>query len=87
MDQKDFSLKKEIDSITKLNPQERYTRIVTFLQKIKTEPKAKKDLDDWQMELGNNLVNFSGRVLEQVKINFKNFNLDPNVYYYFIYLL
>jgi hypothetical protein len=82
MNPRDFTLKKQIDGITKLNPQERFRRLTTFLQKIKNSKEAQKDFNDWQMKLGDDLVNLTGQVLKPVGIVFKD-----TVCYLFLFIL
>ena len=72
MNPRDFTLKKQIDGITKLNPQERFRRLTQFLKDVKDSKEAEKDFNDLQMQLGTDLVNLTGEVLKEVEINFKN---------------
>lgn len=72
MDRDDFNVKMQIDRITKLNPQLRFRRLTQFLRDVKDNREAERDFNDLQMQLGTDLVNLTGKVLEEVEINFKN---------------
>ena len=72
MDRDDFNVKRQIDAVTKLNPQERFRRLTQFLRDVKDSKEAEKDFNDLQMQLGTDLVNLTGEVLKEVEINFKN---------------
>lgn len=65
-------MKKDLDAITKLNPDVRYQRLRQFIEKITRHSEAKKDLDDWQMEFGSNVVKVDATVLAPVTIAFAN---------------
>ncbi len=72
MDRDDFNVKRQIDNVTKLNPEVRFRRLTQFLRDVKDSREAERDFNDLQMQLGTDLVNLTGRVLEEVEINFKN---------------
>jgi hypothetical protein len=72
VDRDDFNVKRQIDAVTKLNPQERFRRLTQFLRDVKDSKEAEKDFNDLQMQLGTDLVNLTGEVLKEVEINFKN---------------
>jgi hypothetical protein len=52
-------MKKDLDGITKLNPEVRYDKLKRFLDKLRNHPDAKKDLENWQMEFSNDVVKVS----------------------------
>ena len=68
MDRDDFNVKRQIDAVTKLNPQERFRRLTQFLRDVKDSKEAEKDFNDLQMQLGTDLVNLTGEVLKEVEI-------------------
>ncbi len=72
MDRDDFNVKRQIDNVTKLNPEVRFRRLTQFLRDVKDSREAERDFNDLQMQLGTDLVNLTGKVLEEVEINFKN---------------
>jgi hypothetical protein len=68
----DFSVKKDLDHITKLGPEIRHDRLRTFLNKIKDNEESGKELAKWQMEFGMDVVKTEATVLATVKIKFNN---------------
>jgi hypothetical protein len=72
VDRDDFNVKRQIDNVTKLNPEVRFRRLTQFLRDVKDSREAERDFNDLQMQLGTDLVNLTGKVLEEVEINFKN---------------
>jgi hypothetical protein len=73
MDMKNFSMKRDLDQITKLDPEMRHQKLTRFLQTLKNKKEAQVDFDNWQMKLGDDLLNLNARVLKPVKIKFTNF--------------
>ena len=72
IDMKDFKMKKQIDAMTKKNPQIRHQKLTRFLQQLKGQREAQEDLNNWQMNVSDDLLRINGRVLEPVKIFFNN---------------
>lgn len=70
--ERDFTMKKDLDAITKLNPDVRYQRLRQFIDKITRHPESKKDLDEWQMDFSTNVVKVDALVLAPVTIAFGN---------------
>lgn len=70
--EKDFAMKKDLDSITKLSPQIRIDRLRKFLDKITRQPEAKQDLENWQMEFSPDVVKTSATVQATITVQFKN---------------
>lgn len=70
--EKDFMMKKDLDSITKLNPEIRVQRIRELLNKITTQPEAKQDLENWKMEFSKDVVRAEARVLPKIEVKFRN---------------
>lgn len=70
--ERDFTMKKELDAITKLNPDVRYARLRQFIEKITRNPETKKDLEDWQMDFASDVVKVDATVLPTVTVAFGN---------------
>lgn len=70
--EKDFAMKKDLDAITKLNPQIRIDRLRKFLDKITRQPEAKQDLENWQMDFSADVVKANATVLAPITVQFKN---------------
>lgn len=69
---RDFRMKKELDAITKLNPQTRYQKLTHLLEKIKRTPEAKQDMDRWQIDFSPDVVKASATVLPHITVQFAN---------------
>lgn len=70
--EKDFAMKKDLDAITKLNPEIRIRRLRQFLDKITRQPEAKRDLENWQMEFNTDVVKVNATVLVPITVQFSN---------------
>ncbi|XP_033215662.1 piwi-like protein Siwi [Belonocnema kinseyi] len=53
---------------TKLEPRTRIKRLLSFNQRLLSEPKIAKELTDWGLKLDNKLVSVSARVIPRDKI-------------------
>ena len=73
MDMKNFNMKRDLDQITKLDPEMRHQKLSHFLRTIKEKKEAQDDFDNWKMRLGDDLLKLDARVLNPVKIKFTNF--------------
>ncbi len=67
-------MKKDLDTITKLNPDVRYSRLRKFLDTIKNQPNAQKDLEDWQMAFSDDVVKVQATHLAPITVQFSNVN-------------
>ena len=56
---RDFQMKKELDTITKLNPEVRYQKLRSLLNTIHSKSEAQQDLKNWQMEFSDDVVKVS----------------------------
>jgi hypothetical protein len=65
-------MKKDLDGITKLNPDVRYSRLKSFLEKITKTPEAQKDLANWEMEFSSEVVKVNALVLVPITVIFNN---------------
>jgi hypothetical protein len=65
-------MKKQIDQITKLNPQMRQEKLTRFLRQLKEKEEAQEDLRKWQLNLSDDLLKINAKVLQPVKIFFND---------------
>lgn len=65
-------MKKELDGITKLNPQVRYDRLKRFLETIKKQPGTQQELDSWEMSFSNDVVKVQATELASCTVIFGN---------------
>jgi hypothetical protein len=54
--EKDYDIKKELNGITKLNPDVRYYKLKNFLEKLRNNPDAQKDMQSWKMDLSEDAL-------------------------------
>ena len=69
---RNFNMKKQIDQITKLNPQMRQEKLTRFLKQLKEKEEAQEDLRKWQLNLSDDLLKINAKVLQPVKIFFND---------------
>ena len=67
---RDFAMKKDLDAITKLNPDVRYTRLNEFLTRIKSNPEARGDFENWKMKLSEDVVKVNATILPNITVVF-----------------
>jgi aubergine-like protein len=67
-----FAMKKDLDAITKLNPEVRYSRLRRFLDTLRNQPDAKKDLENWQIDFSSDVIKVNATVLAPITVQFKN---------------
>ena len=65
-------MKNNIQDITKLDPQNRFNKLTSFIRKIKQSENAQQDLNNWRMDINENLVTLEGTVLKEIKVLFGN---------------
>ena len=70
--ERDFAMKKELDGITKLNPDVRYVRLKNFLETIKNNPDVHKDLDNWQMAFSDEVIKVQATHLAPITVQFSS---------------
>ena len=68
----DFTFKRDLDGITKLNCQSRYDKLVTLVNTVRQNPEARAELDRWDMDFSDDVVKFQVKVLAQNVILFAN---------------
>lgn len=71
-------MKKDLDAITKLNPEVRYTRLRKFLDTIKKNPESQKELENWQVEFSSDVVKVNATILPTVTVVFQNVSNKTN---------
>ena len=76
--ERDFAMKKDLDDITKLNPEVRYTRLRKFLDTIKKNPESQKELENWQVEFSSDVVKVNATILPTVTVVFQNVSNKTN---------
>ncbi len=70
--EKDFAMKKDLDNITKLNPDRRYNNLRRFLDTIQNNEDSKNDLNNWQMEFKNDVIKLNAVQQAPVTVQFGN---------------
>lgn len=63
-------MKKDLDAITKLNPEVRLTRLNQFLNQLKNNAEAVKDFDGWQMHLNDDVIRVPATILPNITVVF-----------------
>ena len=68
----DFRDKSQVDQITKLDPQNRYTSLRRFLNTINTNENSKKDLNSWKLGFSEDTVVVNAKIMDNVVINYSD---------------
>jgi aubergine-like protein len=76
--ERDFQMKKDLDAITKLNPEVRYQKLRGLLNRINNQPEAQQNLKDWQMDISDDVVKVNATALATVTVCFANNNTISN---------
>lgn len=66
----DFSIRQNLDQVTKLPPDRRHDMIRNLMQKIHQNKDAKKELENWQMKFETNVVQTKAKWLKTVPVIF-----------------
>lgn len=74
--ERDFNMKKDLDAITKLNPDVRHQRLRQFIDKLTRNPETRKDLDDWKMDFSPDVVKVDANVLPSTSVAFGNVKIQ-----------
>lgn len=69
---RDFSLMKEMNVYTHVAPQQRVEQLNGFIGEIQQRDEAKKELNKWQIQLDEQLVQLQGRTIESEAIIYKD---------------
>lgn len=67
-----FRLMKEMSIHTRVNPAGRIKKLLEFNRRLTVTPDSTKVLQDWDLQLEENLVSVPGRVLKNENIVFGN---------------
>ena len=67
-----FNFKRDLAGITQLGCQQRYDRLVSVVNTVRTEPTAHDELNKWAIEFSRDVVKFETQVLARNEILFKN---------------
>ena len=68
----DFSFKRELDDIVKLDCQKRYDKLVQLVDTVTMRNEAKQELDKWNMGFSRDVVKLNATVLKVPNILFQN---------------
>jgi aubergine len=68
----DFKLTQKVAGHTRLVPDLRIKRLMTFNQRLRSTPESTQVFADWNMELDTKLVEFPGRVIDKQVLQFGN---------------
>ncbi|XP_078032612.1 argonaute 3 [Augochlora pura] len=66
----DFRVMKDLDEVTKMSPNQRRDVVKNFVQQVQSNDIPRNILADWGLHLENELVNFTGRLIEPEEIIF-----------------
>ena len=69
---KDFSLMKEMSVYTHVGPTERHQQLTGFLHDIQQREEGRQELNKWQINLDQGLVQLTGRTMESESIIYKD---------------
>lgn len=67
---KDWKMMKELSVHTRLNPNGRIQRLLSFNRRLQNEPQVVQELAEWNLRLDDKLANVPGRVLPTETIHF-----------------
>ncbi|XP_034947193.1 piwi-like protein Ago3 [Chelonus insularis] len=68
----DFRIMKDLAAVTQVNPDSRRQVIRKFIHSVKSTPEAAKLLEEWGLEMEDDIVTLPGRVLPPEKVFFGN---------------
>ena len=77
--ERDIGLKRDMETHTKLNPQNRFARLQEFLNRIREEPECRDEFLKWDMKFSSNVVQIQAKRLQSVKIFFNNVRKTLNL--------
>lgn len=65
-------MKKDLDSVTKLNPDRRHQMLRDLMRKIRENDQAKQELGKWRMEFNSDVLQVKATLLKTVPVYFGN---------------
>ena len=68
--QNNFSLKKEVESITKPIPKTRLDRIKELMMKLKTKQESRNEMQKWNASISEDFLQLEGTVLKDEMLYF-----------------
>ncbi|XP_052772354.1 piwi-like protein 1 [Mya arenaria] len=68
----DFRVMKDLAHHTRVTPEQRKLTMMKFMQSVNGNPDARKELENWGLQLDNDILEFDGRQLPQEDIVFYN---------------
>ena len=66
-----FQDKQQIDNVTKLDPENRYRSLRSFLNKINTNENSINDLKTWKLGFSEDTVTVQGKLMDNIVIRYK----------------
>ena len=76
--EKDFETKRQLDEITMPSPEVRHNMLREFLNTIRKKKETQYDLENWQMEISEDVVKVNATALATVTVCFANNNNISN---------
>ncbi|XP_043281262.1 piwi-like protein Siwi [Venturia canescens] len=67
---RDFRMMRELGTHTRLNPNGRIQRLLSFNRRLQNEPKVVQELSEWNLRLDDKLVTLPGKILKPETIHF-----------------
>ena len=76
--EKDFETKRQLDEITMPSPEVRHNMLREFLNTIRKKKETQYDLENWQMEISEDVVKVNATALATITVCFANNNNISN---------
>lgn len=74
-------MKKDLDAVTKLNPDRRHQMLRDLMRKITENEKSKEDLGKWRMKFDSNVMQVKATLLKTIPVYFGNVYLNHFSYF------
>ena len=68
--QNNFSLKREVETVTKPAPKTRLDRIKDLMRKLKTKQESKKEIEKWNASISEEFLTVEATVLQDELLHF-----------------
>ncbi|CAM9691716.1 unnamed protein product [Rangifer tarandus platyrhynchus] len=66
---KDYRMMRDLSAHTRMDPDRRQHKLLTFMDALRKNNTVQKELRDWNLELEAGFLSFSGRTLQDVRIH------------------
>ncbi|MXQ81385.1 hypothetical protein E5288_WYG005995 [Bos mutus] len=66
---KDYRMMRDLSTHTRMDPDRRQHKLLTFMDALRKNNTVQKELRDWNLELEEGFLSFSGRTLQDVRIH------------------